>query len=245
MQTHFQKAANTYNMTSYWQDHLFKQLQNRLSAHSPSRILDLGCGTGKNAAILAQKFPNAILHGLDQSSNMIKEAKKNHPLQNIRWHCDDFIHFPHQTYDLIISNASLHWSKNTKALLKKCSQHLQKNGQMLFSVFLPRTFEELQYAINHITPTQKLPSQTFLTANQFLDLLKPLLSSVESEIVTQRYLFDDLKKLLKHIKKSGVKGTGPSVFWTPSFYKKVESAYLNKYGAIWASIHVLMIKGIK
>ena len=63
------------------------------------------------------------------------------------------------------------------------------------SVFLPRTFEELQYAINQSNPTQKLPSQTFLTANQFLEIIKPLLNSVESHIVTQRYLFNDLKKL--------------------------------------------------
>lgn len=245
MQTHFQKAAHTYNTASNWQDHLFEQLQKHLSIASPSHILDLGCGTGKNLAKVAHRFPNAVLHGLDQSSNMIKEATKNHPLKNIHWYCNDFLGFPPKKYDLIISNASLHWAKNIKGLLNKCHQYLNKNGQILLSVFLPRTFEELQYAINQSNPTQKLPSQTFLTANQFLEIIKPLLNSVESHIVTQRYLFNDLKKLLTHIKKSGIKGTGPAVFWTPSFYKKVESAYLSKYGAIWASIHVLMIKGIK
>ncbi|MEK7724388.1 MAG: class I SAM-dependent methyltransferase [Acidobacteriota bacterium] len=39
-------------------------------------ILEVGCGTGRNLAILAQKYPNANFFGLDASSVMIEESQK-------------------------------------------------------------------------------------------------------------------------------------------------------------------------
>lgn len=42
--------------------------------HKPSRILDIGCGTGNHALILAERNYNVV--AIDQSLNMIKEAKK-------------------------------------------------------------------------------------------------------------------------------------------------------------------------
>lgn len=47
---------------------------------APKRILDVGCGTGKNLRDLARAFPDAQLHGLDLSSDMLAVAEKNlHP----------------------------------------------------------------------------------------------------------------------------------------------------------------------
>lgn len=40
-------------------------------------ILEIGCGTGHNLALLAKAFPNAKLTGLDVSADMISLSKKN------------------------------------------------------------------------------------------------------------------------------------------------------------------------
>jgi S-adenosylmethionine-diacylgycerolhomoserine-N-methlytransferase len=59
-------------------------------------ILEVGCGTGRNLAILAQKYPNANFFGLDASSVMIEESQKKieaKTLQNIQLQialADDF-----------------------------------------------------------------------------------------------------------------------------------------------------------
>ena len=42
----------------------------------PSRILDVGCGTGDNVLRLHQEFPAASLTGLDMSSAMLSVARK-------------------------------------------------------------------------------------------------------------------------------------------------------------------------
>ena len=42
----------------------------------PRRILEIGCGTGHNLAMLGQTFPNASLVGVDLSADMLAIAKK-------------------------------------------------------------------------------------------------------------------------------------------------------------------------
>lgn len=42
---------------------------------SPERILEIGCGTGKNLAALANAFPGAHITGLDLSPDMLDRAR--------------------------------------------------------------------------------------------------------------------------------------------------------------------------
>lgn len=41
------------------------------------RVLEIGCGTGRNLAAVARSYPRARLYGLDISSAMLKSAAKN------------------------------------------------------------------------------------------------------------------------------------------------------------------------
>ncbi len=43
---------------------------------SPQRILEIGCGTGKNLVALAETFPDAQITGLDLSKDMLDRAGK-------------------------------------------------------------------------------------------------------------------------------------------------------------------------
>ena len=44
--------------------------------HAPTRILEIGCGTGRNLARLARQFPQAHLTGLDLSADMLTQARR-------------------------------------------------------------------------------------------------------------------------------------------------------------------------
>lgn len=68
--------ARIYDMTRW--TFLFgrRQLIQQLSANrAPRRILEIGCGTGKNLAALARTFPSAQIVGLDLSSDMLERAR--------------------------------------------------------------------------------------------------------------------------------------------------------------------------
>ena len=59
----------------------------------PSRILDIGCGTGNNLLRLCRNFPTASLTGLDLSASMLSIARKK--LKNQGCPVD----LVHQAYD--------------------------------------------------------------------------------------------------------------------------------------------------
>jgi len=59
----------------------FEPLQAALAAipNPPSRVLDLGTGTGLAAFLLARRFPEAEVVGVDVSERMIEEARRRTP----------------------------------------------------------------------------------------------------------------------------------------------------------------------
>ena len=46
------------------------------SGARPRRVLEIGCGTGRNLAELARRFPEAELTGVDASADMLERAAK-------------------------------------------------------------------------------------------------------------------------------------------------------------------------
>lgn len=50
----------------------------------PQRILEVGCGTGRNLAELARRFPKAHLTGLDVSSDMLALTEKKMAMESER-----------------------------------------------------------------------------------------------------------------------------------------------------------------
>lgn len=54
-----------------------KALVREVSSHvRPGRILEIGCGTGKNLVSLASRFPDAEIAGLDLSKDMLERASR-------------------------------------------------------------------------------------------------------------------------------------------------------------------------
>ena len=44
----------------------------------PARILDFGCGTGESSAYWAEKYPSAVVVGVDTSEAAIDLARRRH-----------------------------------------------------------------------------------------------------------------------------------------------------------------------
>jgi SAM-dependent methyltransferase len=70
---------------------------------SPRRVLDLGTGTGSVARIVASRFPEADVVGVDISERMIDEARKKTDSQRIRYDVADAERLPYDdgSFDLV------------------------------------------------------------------------------------------------------------------------------------------------
>ncbi|MFF5160564.1 trans-aconitate 2-methyltransferase [Streptomyces sp. NPDC000348] len=79
-------------------------------AGDPPRIADLGCGAGNVTALLADRWPAARTTGYDNSPEMLDRARADHQGGGLDFaHADVRTWTPGEPYDLIVSNATLHW----------------------------------------------------------------------------------------------------------------------------------------
>ncbi|MEK9657620.1 MAG: methyltransferase domain-containing protein [bacterium] len=236
----FDRAARSYEQASYWQQQVFDKLKSFLPKGPVSALLDVGCGVAAQLQVLEELYPEAALWGLDRSSMMLEEAKKKLFKRPISFICDDFLGIPLDvTYDLIVSNAALHWSADILSLYQRFQLGLSDKGSFVFSLFLPETFEELQKLCQALGKEVRIPSASFLTAEQHIGYLKQVFSDVYVQRLELRSVFNSLKDLMLRIRYTGLQGEGGRPFWTPGFYKALEALYMERYGGIWAKASVL------
>src|SRR5437667_9498943 len=83
-------------------------LLDRIALESPSVIYDLGCGSGNVTRLLAERWSDAMVYGLDNSREMLDQAVAQ-PTR-VQWTEADLRQWrPEKPVDLIYSNATLHW----------------------------------------------------------------------------------------------------------------------------------------
>jgi len=122
-----------YKLASTQQKTWGKKLISELHLKGSERILDLGCGDGPLTAELAKLVPDGLAVGIDSSESMIRTAQMDHAAPNLRFELQDIntIDFESQ-FDLVFSNATLHWIKDHGRLLKHVFKSLKPNGSIRF-----------------------------------------------------------------------------------------------------------------
>jgi len=127
--------AEDYAANSAAQERWALELIARLDLQPDADVLDLGCGDGKVTAAIAGRFPDGSVIGIDSSSSMIELARKRHP--PARYLNLEFIHMDMRDisldgrFDLVFSNAAMHWVKELQGVLDKIFSLLRPGGRIL------------------------------------------------------------------------------------------------------------------
>ena len=118
----------------------FGDLLVQVLADSPERVVDLGCGPGQLTASLADRWPQADVLGIDASPEMVERAQAYaHP--HLRFAVQDLRDWrPAGPVDVIVSNATLQWVPEHRALLPRVVEALAPGGWLAFQV--PGNFDE-------------------------------------------------------------------------------------------------------
>ncbi|THD44913.1 MAG: trans-aconitate 2-methyltransferase [Bradyrhizobium sp.] len=106
------------------------------------RVVDLGCGPGNSAALLAERFPEAELTGVDFSEPMLAEARRRAP--SARFVNQDIANWsPDAPADLVFANAALHFLPAHHELLPRLFATLGVGGCL--AVQMPITLHEASH----------------------------------------------------------------------------------------------------
>jgi len=125
---------------------------------SPARVLEIGCGTGKNLVALAEAFPDAKITGLDLSADMLDRARTRiAPLADRI----DLLHRPYdgsvagegEKFDLIVISYALSMiNPGYDEVIALCRQDLREGGIIAVVDFheTPWPWFRKWMAINHV-----------------------------------------------------------------------------------------------
>ncbi|MEJ2544020.1 MAG: methyltransferase domain-containing protein, partial [Calditrichaceae bacterium] len=120
--TSYSWDAKDYEQQSANQQKWARELIEKLNLQGNEHILDIGCGDGKVTAEIAAKIADGKITGIDNSASMIKLAQTNFPktqYPNLSFKIGDARSFAFSNqFDLVFSNAVLHWVIDHRPVLK-------------------------------------------------------------------------------------------------------------------------------
>lgn len=159
----FDSLAARYDQHAALEQEVCLRLLERceFSRLQPTRVLDLGCGTGAAAAALKRRYRKAQVIGVDASPAMLAGLRRRssllRPLLGV---CGDVaaLPFPSGSADLLFANLVNFWSPQPAALFDEYRRVLRPDGMLLFTTLGPGTFWQLREAWASVDRKVTLPA---------------------------------------------------------------------------------------
>jgi trans-aconitate 2-methyltransferase len=122
----------------------FLDLIARIDADAPRRVVDLGCGPGQLTALLTARWPSATVEGIDSSPEMIIAAQAA-AAPGLTFRVGDVADWDPAGTDVVVSNATLQWVPEHRALLTQWAAALPPGGWLAFQV--PGNFDAFSHVL--------------------------------------------------------------------------------------------------
>ena len=137
------------------EDWIFSQV----NLKNKRRILDLGCGTGKQVFALAKRVsPEVYISGIDISQDAVLKVNERIQKENIAnakaFECSldgVFDFFKGQKFDLIVSTYAIYYSKDMVKLLSSLPSILNSEGEVFICGYGDGSNKEIHELINNTT----------------------------------------------------------------------------------------------
>lgn len=202
--------AKDYDKNSQAQQKWARELIAFLDLKGTEDILDLGCGDGKVTAEIAGLVDRGSIIGVDNSKQMIELAQEKYPLNlhpNLSFQVMDasLLTFENR-FDVVFSNAVLHWVKNHQLVIQGLYKSLRVGGKILLSMGGKGGAEGIVSVMDEVRTSNKWAR--YFTDFEFpftfmgIDDYHTLLNDAGFSIVRVELIPKDMT----HVGKSGLEG---------------------------------------
>jgi trans-aconitate 2-methyltransferase len=207
--------------------------------------MDLGCGPGNSTEVLAVRFPDAVVRGLDSSSDMIEAARRRLP--RVRFEIGGIEEWNDPgPFDVILANAVLQWVPNHAELLPRLVAKLASGGGL--AIQMPDNLDGAAHRLMREIAADGLWAQAqalasaartpIADANGYYELLRPLCSKVDVWRTTYHHpMRDGAAGIVEWFKGSGLRP-----FLEP-LDTASRAAYLERYTAAVALAYPALSDG--
>lgn len=112
-----------------------RDLVSRIRVDHVRTAIDLGCGTGTSTAVLAERWPEAQITGLDSSTEMLERARRDAPQREwVQGDIAGWSKLDQGGYGVVFSNAAMHWVPDHAAVYPRLFARVAADGALAIQV---------------------------------------------------------------------------------------------------------------
>ncbi len=250
----FSRAAQDYDATAVLQREVCTRMLDRLGCIKlqPSRIIDVGSGTGWGTRQLGERYPKAEITALDIAIGMLQVARgtsgwwqKLFAGKRENFVCADVEALPlsSASAEMVWSNLALQWCNDLPATFVELQRVLKVEGLLIFSSFGVDTLQELRVAFravdgyNHLNRFADMHDiGDMLVAAGFADPV------MEMERITLTY--EDVRAVMQDLKSIGANnataGRAPGMMGKAAWQRVTENyEKLRRDGRLPATFEII------
>jgi len=207
------------------------ELLARVPLPEARHVVDLGCGPGNSTELLARRFPQAQVTGIDNSEAMLASARERLP--QARFAFGDIATWaPDVAPDLIYANAALQWVPDHETLIPRLFAALAPGG--VLAIQMPDNRQEPSHRAMrdiaaeapwaaHIGNADQVRTELLGIAGYY-DLLAPLAANVDVWHTIYQHRMDCAAAIVEWLSSTGLR---PFVAALPT--DDLKASYLAEY----------------
>jgi len=177
---------------------------------APKTVIDMGCGPGNSTELLAERWPEARVTGLDSSTNMLAEARKRLPAASFA-EADATTWTPEPGTDLVFANAIYQWVPDHLTQLPKVLAALPEGG--VLAVQMPDNMAEPSHVLMRETAAEGPWAAQLADAarlplppvSAYYDAFRPFATRVEIWHTAYNHVLESPEAIVEWVRATGLR----------------------------------------
>lgn len=177
---------------------------------APTTVIDMGCGPGNSTELLAERWPEAHVTGLDSSPAMLAEARNRLPAASFA-EADATTWTPDPRTDLVFANAIYQWVPEHLTQLPRVSAALPPGG--VLAVQMPDNMAEPSHVLMRETAADgpwaaqlaNAARQPLPPVGTYYDALKPVASRLDIWHTAYNHVLEGPEAIVEWVKSTGLR----------------------------------------